>query len=262
MVYGALLGAIYGIFLWIPWEYDLFLRPKPTLNPLISPDIAKLKAKATRIVVITAHPDDSEFYLGGTLLELADGGAELYHLVVTDGDKGYYPFEDAAKNRRIRHQEQRQASGMWKAKEIIFLGYADGRYQVTDKVVSDIRTNLERWKPDYVLAFDPDYPPRLSHRDHRRAGLATSLALRSMKPADSPTWLLQFSTASPNWFNDVTAFWDRRIELLKIHASQFSGDRLKFVGNMIEERALEDGEAVKGTYGEGFRCLRLKPDAN
>jgi hypothetical protein len=41
-----------------------------------------------RVLCIVAHPDDAEFFCGGTLLLLARAGAEVDLVVVTSGDKG------------------------------------------------------------------------------------------------------------------------------------------------------------------------------
>src|SRR5579871_345220 len=123
----ALGAALVGIYEYQPQRYDLFPRTPPAITPWTAPDSAHLFSAVARVVIVTAHPDDAEFYLGGTLTKLGRAGARLSLMVCTDGDKGYYPFEDAARNRRVRREEQRTAAGMWNAAEVDFLGYPDGR---------------------------------------------------------------------------------------------------------------------------------------
>lgn len=254
LFYGSFFAALWGFYVWQPWEFDFIPRELPKSNPPVLPEPERLFAKGTRVALITAHPDDSEFYIAGTLLQLGRSGALVSQIVVTDGDKGYYPFEDWRKNARVRQQEQWAASGRWGVKEIAFLGFPDGRLRADVPVERAIRLQLERIQPDYILLFDSEYPPRFSHGDHRQAGVATERAARSL---GKPVWLMRFSTMAPNFVRDITAEWDTKSELLGVHKSQFFGERLERVRNMVASRAEDDGERIGVALGEGFRCEKL-----
>src|SRR5579862_2205383 len=117
----ALVIGAAGLYEYQPQRYDLFPRPAPTMNPWTDPDSARLFAPGARVTIVTAHPDDAEFYIGGLLTRLAASGAHLSLIVTTDGDKGYYPFENAAENRRIRRLEQTEAARQWQAESVSFL---------------------------------------------------------------------------------------------------------------------------------------------
>jgi hypothetical protein len=69
---------------------------------------------------------------------------------------------------------------------------------------------------------------------------------------------MRFSTQFPNYVVDITDYWPEEEELLKIHMSQFHGDRLEQVTNMVEYSAIEDGQRIGTSYGEGFRAIPLK----
>jgi LmbE family N-acetylglucosaminyl deacetylase len=71
-------------------------------------------------------------------------------------------------------------------------------------------------------------------------------------------WLMLFSTSAPNYVVDITDRWERKKELLAIHASQFSGERLEGVTNLVASRAEEDGDRIGVTHGEGFRCIPIR----
>src|SRR4029434_5556925 len=67
--------------------------------------------KIERVLVVTAHPDDSEFGAGGTVAKLAKDGCEITYVIVTNGNKGsgdrtMTPERLAA----IRADEQRNAA--------------------------------------------------------------------------------------------------------------------------------------------------------
>lgn len=256
LVYGTLLALLWGFYVWVPWEFDFFSRRLPRLNPRVDPEASRLFSPGTRVLVITAHPDDSEFYIGGTLLKLADSRAQLTHILLTDGDKGYYPFEDSERNRKTRQAEQTTASKTWGASEIIFLGFPDGRLRANDEVVNQLGKAILEADPEYILSFDHDFPPRLSHGDHRKAGEAVEKALA--QNVGNATWLLRFSTTAPNFAVDISDLWPKKKELLKIHASQFNGRRLEMVTNMVEESAIDDGVWLETPYAEGFRAQPLR----
>ncbi len=254
-VYGTLLTAVWGFWLWQPWEVDLFVRAQPIPNPNVDPDTSALFAKGMRVLVVTAHPDDSEFYIGGTLAKLRDSGAEIWQVIITDGDKAYYgPFTDVKKNRQERHEEALAAARSWGGKNLVILGYPDGRLHSSPRLVERLRMEIDKFRPEYVLAFDHNCPPRFSHRDHRRAGLVVAEALD--KPS-SARWLLRFSTMYPNYVSDISDYWPEKESMLKIHKSQFYGQRLEGVTNMVEDGAIRDGERIGTTYGEGFRATPL-----
>ena len=49
-----------------------------------------------RVMVVTAHPDDSEFGAGGTVAKLVKEGKQVTYCILTNGDKGSgRPHHDA-----------------------------------------------------------------------------------------------------------------------------------------------------------------------
>lgn len=253
-VYGGLAAVAWGFWVWQPLQLDVIPKKVPNPNAPVDPDSKRLFAIGTKIVLVTAHPDDSEFYLGGLLTQLHRSRAEIHHIVCTDGDKAYYFWADTSSLRATRRAEQRQASAAWGAKEVIFLGFRDGRLRADEPVVSALERELRRIQPEYIIAFDPDYPPRISHQDHRRSGEATEAAVRR---AGVGRWLLRFSTHAPNYMVNITDDWDAQVALLRIHKSQFNGKRLELVTNMVMSNAGDDGERIGAVLGEGLRCERL-----
>lgn len=256
IAYGTIIALIWGFWVWQPWEYDIIKRPRPIPHPKVDPDPERLFAKGTKVMIVTAHPDDSEFYVGGTLAKLRDAGAEIWQIIITDGDKTYYgPLTDAKKNRVERREEALNAARAWGGKNLAILGYPDGRLETSDRLVERLRLEMEKFQPEYVLAFDYDYPPNPSHKDHRIAGQAMAIAVEK---APSVKWFMRYSTMYPNYVSDISDYWDEKEGMLKIHKSQFYGEKLKRVTNMVQDRAVNEGELIGTTYGEGFRVQKLK----
>ena len=62
-------------------------------------------AEISRILSITAHPDDVDFAAAGTIARWTDAGIEVVYCVVTDGDAGGFdedfPREEMPALRRV-----------------------------------------------------------------------------------------------------------------------------------------------------------------
>jgi len=255
IVYGSLAAGLWGLYVWVPWNIDIIPPRPPNPNPPVDPDSALLFSGQAKILIVTAHPDDSAFYIGGLLTKLAAAQPQIHQVICTDGDKGYYPFEDWQRNRRVRRQEALHEARTWGGVDILFLGEPDGRLRSNDRVVEGIKRTLERTQPDYLICFDPDFPRRMSHQDHRRAGEA---ALEAGLQTQIPKWILMFATRAPNYVLDISNEWPAQQHLLEIHASQFHDHRLEMIRGMVGQRQSEEGRLNGYFMAEGFRCLSVR----
>jgi LmbE family N-acetylglucosaminyl deacetylase len=254
-VYGAFFAILGGLYFYQPVRIDAFPKEPPNPNALVNPETKRLFSRGTKIAIVTAHPDDSEFYLGALLLQLKDSGAELHHILLTDGDKGYMPWENAARNSELRRAEQEEASRAWGAETITWLGFKDGRLGVTDAAVAAVERELQKIQPDYVFAFDSEYPPRTSHGDHRNAGAITQKALSQGN--NKPDWVLLYSTRAANYFADASDTWTTALGLLNLHKSQWTGDKLQRIRDMVGERWVEAGEEADIEAAVPLRAVRV-----
>lgn len=246
------IGAFY---LYQPQRLNFFPRPAPSPNPLVDPDSSFLFSHGARVAVVAAHPDDPEFFIGGFLTKLHEAGASIAIIMATDGDKGYYPpgMTNPDENRRVRREEQTEAAKQYNAK-VYFLGGPDGRLNDTPQLEESILERLRDFQPDYIVSFDPDFPPRVQHRDHLTVGEATQkVAFR----VENARWHLRFSTYAANHFVDITSLWPTKRHLLSLHKSQFA-DRMAFIERLVGDRARADGKLAGCQYAEGLRVSRLR----
>jgi LmbE family N-acetylglucosaminyl deacetylase len=65
-----------------------------------------------RVLVVVAHPDDAEFWAGGTIAGWTDDGIEVTYCMLTDGGGGFDPNVPRGEIPRIRRKEQQQAASM------------------------------------------------------------------------------------------------------------------------------------------------------
>lgn len=254
LFYGGVVAGVVALYFYQPQRYDFRPKPAPVPNPAVDPDSATLFSPKATVLVVTAHPDDTEFFLGGVLAKLSQKKAIIDEVVCTDGDKSYYLWENAAENRRVRRAEQTASAEASHVRHVQFLGYPDGRLFPNPDVVERIHQEILKSNPEYLIAFDGEYPPRAYHRDHLNSGIA---ALEAAK-GTGVRWALLFATHAANYTVDISDQWDRQKELMAMHPSQWSGDKLQMVYNMVDSTESDDGERIGVEHGVGFRCIRLR----
>jgi LmbE family N-acetylglucosaminyl deacetylase len=245
-----------GAYWWNPQKLHYPRKMPPANFPKVDPDSAKLFSPQGRVTVVVGHPDDAEFFISGTLLKLHESGAQISLIVVTDGDKSYYPpfTTNVEENRKVRHREQLDASSAYGAR-VVFLGGPDGRYNPEEPTLrGKLKAAIDESKPDTIIAFDSEYLPTIQHRDHENSGRAAT----ELVAGTSAKWLLLFATTAKNYYVDTSKYWDDRAKLIAIHKSQFSGEKLELIKGTLYEKELNDGEEGGFELGEGFRVVRLK----
>jgi LmbE family N-acetylglucosaminyl deacetylase len=219
-----------------------------------------------RAMLITAHPDDSEFGAGGTVAKLTRDGCEVTYVIATNGNKGsgdrtMTPERLAA----IRMDEQRHAARVLGVARVEFLGYPDGELEDTRDLRRDITREIRRWRPDLVITMNPHrtYNLYASHRDHRIvAGVALDcvyplardhMSFPELMPDFEPhkvreIHLMQWDT--PHLVVDITDVMDLKLKAIACHVSQvgdFAG-----VEARVRERSAEIGRGSGHAYAEAF----------
>jgi LmbE family N-acetylglucosaminyl deacetylase len=224
-----------------------------------------------RALVVTAHPDDSEFGTGGTVAKLVKDGCEVTYVIVTNGNKGssdrsMTPERLAA----IRADEQRNAARTLGVARVEFLGYPDCEVEDTREVRRDVAREIRKWRPDLLICQNPNrtYNLGASHRDHRTVGgvaldcvypLARDhMAFPELMPEFEPhkvrqVYVMQWH--NPHLVIDISDVIDLKLRALACHASQF-GDFSK-VEARVRERSAELGKPKGYAYAEAFDHILL-----
>ena len=228
-----------------------------------------------RILCVAAHPDDIDFGCGASVAAWTDQGIEVAYCIITDGDAGGFD-PDVPRDRigAIRRDEQRAAAAVVGVTDVTFLGYFDGRLEVSLELRRDLTRQIRRFRPHRVVCQSPFRSFRSvyrSHPDHLAAGEATLCAV--YPDARNPFTHVELAaegldawTVDEVWITapdryphttlevvDVTDHVDRKFEALRAHASQHpdvSGmeDRVR---EWMAGDAAEHGLAA-GRYAEVF----------
>jgi LmbE family N-acetylglucosaminyl deacetylase len=223
-----------------------------------------------RILCVMAHPDDVDFGLGGTVVTWTDAGIEVSYCMVTSGDAGGFdPDVPRSEIAGIRQAEQRAAAAVNGVSDVRFLGYPDGRVEVTLDLRRDIARVIREVRPQRLVAQSPErHMVRMpaSHPDHIATGEATLCAMYpdARNPfafADSlgdleawsvaETWVIGMERV--NHYVDVTKMFERKKSALLEHKSQIKDpDGLH---NLLDWWLGGNAEAAgweKGRYAEAF----------
>ena len=88
----------------------------------------------------------------------------------------------------------------------------------------------------------------------RPAGIATLEAAKGT----GVRWALLFATHAANCDVNMSDQWERQKELMQMHPSQWSGDKLQMVWNMVDSVEADEGERIGVEHAVGFRCIRLR----
>lgn len=229
-----------------------------------------------KILVILAHPDDPEFFCGGSLSRWARAGHQISYYLLTCGDKGY---NDTTKPEKlttdqlcaIRHQEQGNAARTIGAAAVHFLDRPDG-YLVPDlELRREVVRVIRKLKPDIVVTCDPQTlfaTYGINHPDHRAAGQVVLDAvfpaagnaayfpdlLTEGYPPHMPKEVWCALTNQPSVTLDITETWPIKLRALLEHKTQI-GDVDKFTERM-KSRRTEDSTEANPRYEEKFRVVK------
>ncbi len=230
--------------------------------------------RTRRVMVILAHPDDPEYFCGGTVGRWSGEGSQVVYVLATHGERGSDdPLMLPQELARIREAEQRAAAAVLGVREVVFLDYPDGSLVASLELRRDLARQIRRWRPDVVITCDPTVRYRstgVNHPDHRAIGDAALDAVfpDARNPMQFPELLQEglephrvrevyvAGAAEPDTEVDISATFPLKIEALRQHRSQIADPE------GLEQRLREwyrvEGEDGTVRYVERFRLIRLR----
>ncbi len=198
------------------------------------------------ILVIAAHPDDEVIGCGGTLLKWKDAGHQIFIAFAGRGRPDGAQAEDAEKVAKAAGWAI-QAMGDFPDQEFDRIGV---------KAIAD-------W-----IGHLPLQPHILTHhandqnQDHRMVYRAACIALRRWKPTvghQRTWWTFDVPQVGPSDFHpqifaEVSAHWNRKIELLRTYRQALSNPPAGRTIDALYHGAKSYGKSVGLDMAEGF-CL-------
>ncbi len=227
-----------------------------------------------RILIVSAHPDDVDFGVSGSIATWTSAGIDVVYCIVTDGDAGGddldLPRDEMA---RIRRMEQTAAAATVGVTDLRFLAHPDGRLQPTIELRRDISRVIRSVRPQRVVCQSPERiwdRVYASHPDHLAAGEATVCAVYpdARNPFAHPELLadgFEPWTVPELWlmahpdvdvYVDTTDTIDKKVAALLCHKSQIPDpagldQRMRDWGGMIAARV----GLPEGRLAEAFKSI-------
>src|SRR5881409_3856563 len=228
-----------------------------------------LDASLTRILCISAHPDDNEFTIAGSVARWACEGRDVVFCLVTSGGAGTNEHtRDNTGLAPVRERESWDAAKILGVKDLVFLGYQDGVIEPTLGLRRDLTRVIRRCRPDVVVSGDPTVrwygSEYLNHPDHRAVASAAldavfpSAETRAIFPEllgeglepHKVKEVLIVGALEPNAWIDIGDTFDVKCAALRAHASQVGGG--EWVEGLLRGWGEREGKRVGVRYAEAF----------
>jgi LmbE family N-acetylglucosaminyl deacetylase len=226
-----------------------------------------MSVKKADVLVVSPHPDDSEFGVAGTVAKWVKEGKEVVYAICTSGDKGASDFEaDPEELARTREQEQMCAARVLGVREVIFLRHPDQSLEDTPEFRKEIVRLIRTYRPDIVVSADP-YRRYIWHRDHRITGQVVLDAVFPyardhlaypdlMKEGLLPhkvkeVWLWTIAD-NINHRSDITDTFSLKVKALRCHHSQVGNDRFADLEGRLREWAMDRAKGTEYELAEAF----------
>ena len=234
----------------------------------------ELGASLRRILCISAHPDDNEFVIGGSVARWTREGRDVAFCLVTTGGAGVNEHTPSSEGLiPIREKEQRAAARILGVTELMLLGYVDGTLVPTLGMRRDLTRVIRRWRPDVVVCSDPTVRwygnEYLNHPDHRAvADVALDAVFPSSEtsaifpellaeglPPHKVKQVLISGSLEPDVFVDISRTLAVKCRALKAHRSQVG--KGEWVDQLLEAWAIRDGKRGGLRHAEAFKRMVL-----
>jgi LmbE family N-acetylglucosaminyl deacetylase len=212
-----------------------------------------------KVLAVSAHADDETLGCGGTLLRHRQRDDDIAWLVISEPSSGAR-WSDEARARKSAELERVAAA--YGARDVIRLSHPAGRLDTVPVVELNggIAQAIRRTRPEVVYLMHAGD----AHTDHAAAFRA---AMSVLKPSHlrelGVRQVLSYETLSsteaaatpsfaPNLHVDISAWVDRKIEVMEMYESEIHPEPLPRSPSAIRALARYRGATVGLEYAEAF----------
>jgi LmbE family N-acetylglucosaminyl deacetylase len=215
------------------------------------------------ILIVSAHPDDMEIGMGGTVAKLVAERAEITSLIVTDGGRASNPFGWTEQRMAdVRRAEALRAAEVLGVKEVIFCDQPDAAEEVDVAAVrKKLVEILTRLRPAEVYTLHEELD---RHPGHRQAGkLVRESVVESCLTPTGGVWAYEVWGPFARW--DRLEYIDAYVEKKKLALAEYRsqvatipyGEGVLGLNRWRAVFADPMEAAPAGTYAEAFLRVAL-----
>jgi len=217
------------------------------------------------VVVISAHPDDMEIGMGGTVAKLVESMAVITSVVVTNGGRSSNPFALTEKRMaEVRREEALRAGSVLGVKDVMFCDEPDAADEInTAAVTRKLVEILARLQPTEVYTLDEKLDRHPAHR------LAGKLARESVREAgivlSGGIWAYEIWGPFATWdrLEYIDRYVAKKMAAIAEHQSQVAtipyGEGVLGLNRWRAVFADPKASAPAGVYAEVFRRMTTSP---
>ena len=209
-----------------------------------------------RILILSAHPDDETFGMGGTIKKYSNQGAEIDIFVITDGTSAQYSDE---KMIDVRRESCINAGKILGVKNFDFLDFPDAKLDniPTLEITQKIEEKISTFKPEIIFTT----PNNDGHQDHKKVNECTLIAARPKtiflkQIIQYELFSTNRTTFSPNLFVDISKEFQPKLDAIKQYNSEIEDyphvRSIKAVETLANMRGVESGFEK----AEAFKIIR------
>ncbi len=208
-----------------------------------------------RIQIFSPHPDDSDIFVGGTLLKHLAEGDEVEIVLMTKGEEGARKKTSRGeKLGKIRMQETLARHLLVPQVKLVWLDFYDTKVSQNSESIAKITETMTAWQPDIIYLPESEIKNALyRHQDHINTGL---LIHSGLKDFSKPIKLRHFHVMHPNLYIDISAYYAAANQALSFYKSQWGKHFpwiLFYVKSMRYIFCRRYGKRIRCKYAEAFR---------
>jgi len=217
------------------------------------------------VVIVSAHPDDMEIGMGGTVAKLAESQSTIISVVITNGGRASNPFGwTEQRMAEVRREEALRAAKVLGVQEVIFLDQPDAVEEINVRIVKQQLVELfTRVQPEEVYTLDEELD---RHPAHRLAGKWTrECVLESGMTPTAGLWAYEIWGPLATWnrLDYIDDYMAKKMLAIAEHRSQVAtipyGEGVLGLNRWRAVFADPKASAPAGAYAEVFRQIAILP---
>ena len=218
----------------------------------------------SKILVVSAHPDDEIIGAGGALLRHIAAGDEVCWLIITDVLLTHGFDEKVIKKRTEEIDRVREGVGFSRVVKFQYPTMTLSSESIIE-MVPRISALMNDFKPEIIYTMNRSD----AHSDHRVIFDAVMACTKSFRHPYLRK-VLMYETISetefapalaekafvPNYFVDITDFFRKKVELATIYESEFGEHPFPRSVRNLEALATFRGASCGVEYAEAFQLIK------
>jgi LmbE family N-acetylglucosaminyl deacetylase len=218
-----------------------------------------------KVVVISAHPDDEVIGCGGTLLKHEANGDELFWIIVTNVFENQGFSKQRVESRQTEIEKVKTMMGFSGVYKLDYPTMSLDSNSV-NTMIPKISTIFNEIKPEVIYVLNRSD----AHSDHRITFDAVAACTKSFRYPSIKKVLMyecisetEFAPTlpekafQPNYFVDVTNYFAKKLEVMKVYESELGEHPFPRSIRNIEALATFRGASVGVEYAEAFQLIKF-----